>query len=127
MLSLNWILAVAAEPQGAEQLPQHPGIFHGDGGSHDVFLIIGLGLLIALVLFFVVYQTRGKRARRNGVVRSSRVLYKQEPSSREASSGRVKIRKRRKSHPDNLPRNPTLGETGGLPPLRPENPSEPVA
>jgi hypothetical protein len=126
MLSLKWILA-AADPQGAEQLPQHPGIFHTDGGSHDAFLIIGVGLLLALLLFFLVYLTRGKRARRNGVVRSSRVLYKQEPGPRESSSGRVKIRKRRKSHPDNLPRNPTLGETGGLPPLRPENPSEPVA
>jgi len=127
MLSQKCILALASELTGGEQLPQHPGVFHSTGGSYDFFLILGIGSLLALVLFFVVYLTRGKRARRAGVVRSSRVLYRGEASSRESSSGRMKIRKKRKSHPDNLPRNPTLGETGGLPPLRPENPSEPVA
>jgi hypothetical protein len=126
MLSQNLILALAAELTPGEQLPQQPGIFHSNTGGHDVFLILGVGSLLALVLFFAVYLTRGKRARRAGVVRSSRVLYRQEPGSGESSSGRMKIRKKRKSHPDNLPRNPTLGETGGLPPLRPENPSEPV-
>src|SRR6266516_2864767 len=33
--------------------------------------------------------------------------------------------KRRPDHPDNWGRNPTLGETGGLPPARPEEPEAP--
>jgi hypothetical protein len=37
------------------------------------------------------------------------------------------LRKRRPDHPDNLPRNPTLGETGGLPPVRPDEPAQPAA
>jgi hypothetical protein len=127
MLSVKSFLALASDIQGADQLPQHPGIFHIDGGSHDAILIIGVGLILALLLFLLVYLTRTKRARRHGMVRSSRVLYKQEPGSTDSSSRRVKVRKRRKTHPDHLPRNPTLGETGGLPPLRPEKPSEPVA
>jgi len=35
---------------------------------------------------------------------------------------KVRVRKRRRQHPENYPRNPTLGETGGLPPVRPEDP-----
>jgi hypothetical protein len=35
-------------------------------------------------------------------------------------------RRRRHSHRRRRPRNPTLAETGGLPPLRPEDPSEPA-
>ena len=33
----------------------------------------------------------------------------------ERREGRVRIRKKRRKHPDFRPRNPTLGETGGLP------------
>lgn len=41
----------------------------------------------------------------------------------EGSQKRVRVRRRRRrENPDNFPRNPTLGETGGLPPLRPEEP-----
>jgi len=128
MLGFASILALAGEDIAAgDQLPQHSGGFHVNAAGHDAILIIGLGLVLAVVLFYIVYATRGKRARRNGVVRSSRVLYRPESSDKESASGRVKIRKKRKSHPDNLPRNPTLGETGGLPPLRPEKPSQPVA
>jgi hypothetical protein len=36
---------------------------------------------------------------------------------------RPRVRRRRRDHPENLRRNPTLQETGGLPPLRPDEPA----
>jgi hypothetical protein len=45
-------------------------------------------------------------------------------SNRQAE-GKVRMRRRRSRHPDNLPRNPTLAEAGGLPPARDE-PAEPA-
>lgn len=122
MLSSIAMLADAL-PTAAESLPSSGGLFQKNTGAKEVMLIVGVGLTLALFLFLLVYITREKRARQKGLVRSSRVLYRES----RGSSGRGKVRKKRRSHPDNLPRNPTLGETGGLPPLRPEEPSEPVA
>lgn len=120
------VMFAEAVPNGTENLPRSGGIFQNISGIQDMMLIVGVGLALALCLFLVVYLTREKRAREKGMVRSSRVLYGGGSKSGERSA-RGKIRKKRRSHPDNLPRNPTLGETGGLPPLRPEKPSEPVA
>jgi hypothetical protein len=121
-------LAMLAEtaPNAIETLPRSGGLFQKGSSVQDMLLVAGVGLALALVLFLIVYLTREKRAREKGLVRSSRVLYKAEGGS-SRQSGRGKVRRKRRSHPDNLPRNPTLGETGGLPPLRPEEPSEPVA
>ncbi|MDB6030722.1 MAG: hypothetical protein JWM16_1060 [Verrucomicrobiales bacterium] len=105
-----------------DNLPNTGGLIQ-KGSITDVLLIVGVGLAMAFVLFLIVYLSRGRRARGKAMVRSSRVLY--DESARSSGSSKGKVRKRRKSHPDNLPRNPTLGETGGLPPLRPENPSDP--
>ena len=46
-------------------------------------------------------------------------------ASAESSDGRRYRRKRRRRR-DHRPRNPTLAETGGLPPLRPEQPPDPL-
>ena len=99
------------------------------GGLPEFLIIIGVALILALILFLVVYLK--KKGRRNRTLeRAPRSIYRdaeEVKSSRDSSSGRTKVRKkRRRTHPDNLPRNPTLGETGGLPPLRPEDPAEPV-
>lgn len=120
MLSFIALLADAL-PNAAETLPRGGGLFQKDSGTKEVMLIVGIALALALLLFLIVYLTREKRARQKGMVRSSRVLY------RDSRGSSRKVRRKRRSHPDNLPRNPTLGETGGLPPLRPEEPSEPVA
>ena len=100
-----------------------------NGGLPEFLIIIGVALILALILFLVVYLK--KKGRRNRTLeRAPRSIYRdaeEGKSSRDSSSGRTKVRKkRRRTHPDNLPRNPTLGETGGLPPLRPEDPAEPV-
>ena len=85
----------------------------------DTLTIVGVGLGLAVILFLIVFLTRKKREG-NSHVPSSRVLVS---SSRRPhdGSGRVRVKKKRRRHPDNLPRNPTLGETGGLPPVRSED------
>ena len=85
----------------------------------DTLTIVGVGLALAALLFLIVFLTRKKREG-NSHVPSSRVLVS---SSRRPhdGSGRVRVKKKRRRHPDNLPRNPTLGQTGGLPPVRSED------
>ena len=41
-------------------------------------------------------------------------------------SGDRRYRRKRRRRRDHRPRNPTLAETGGLPPLRPEQPPDPL-
>ena len=94
-------------------------------GAREILLIVGVGVGIGLVLFLWVYLTY-KRKRRHSLHSSPRLsqhIHRAEKHSDDDSPDRrVKVRRRRRRHPDNLPRNPTLGETGGLPPLRPDDP-----
>jgi hypothetical protein len=86
----------------------------------DALLILGAGFVLALLLFLWAYLKRKKHRRSQF---GSPVLTK---GDKHSSSGRQRVRRRRPNHPGNLPRNPTLGETGGLPPIRPEEPTEPT-
>jgi hypothetical protein len=89
----------------------------------DVTLVLGVALALAAVLFFWAFFVRKRPKHMRGAL----VVERAEKNSREAhgSSGRRKRRKRRPDHPDNWGRNPTLGETGGLPPTRAEDPETP--
>jgi len=86
----------------------------------DITLLLGIVLILAAVLFFWAFFVRKRPKHMRGTI----VLERSEKHSREAygSSGRRKRRKRRPDHPDNWGRNPTLGETGGLPPERADVP-----
>lgn len=94
-------------------------------GDRHTTALIGSLLLVAFVIFFWAMYVR-KRPRR---AKGSIVVERASKDSSEAfgSSGRRRRRKRKENHPDNWGRNPTLGETGGLPPARPENPEPPAA
>jgi hypothetical protein len=85
----------------------------------DVALLVGLAGLIGLALFLWAYLTR--RDRRRYLSRSAGYHAEHTPSA--PRDERVRVRKRRRDHPENLRRNPTLQETGGLPPLRPDEPA----
>lgn len=89
----------------------------------DAILVLGILVVVACLLFFWAYYVRRRPREKNGVpIISSR----EDSESEEGGRRRVRVRrKRRRHHPDNFPRNPTLGETGGLPPLRPEEESVP--
>src|SRR5437773_1514475 len=98
--------------------PPSPKIF-----GTDITLILALVLGLAALLFFWAFFIRKRPKQMRGAL----VLERADKRPREPSgpSGRRKRRKRRPDHPDNWGRNPTLGETGGLPPARPEEPQAP--
>lgn len=81
--------------------------------------LLTLALVIVFWAFFVRKRPKGPRG--TLTVDGSR----HRSSQAYGLSGRRRRRKRRENHPENLGRNPTLSETGGLPPLRPEEPPSP--
>lgn len=91
----------------------------------DLVLLVAVAALIGSALFLWAYLSR--RGRHRHLARSPHSLDRVERPSRDSRQDRMRVRKRRREHPDNLPRNPTLGETGGLPPLRPDEPAHPAA
>ena len=85
--------------------------------------------LVALLLLLWAALVRKKRRRRHShhhsQHHSSRPAEVPEaPIVQEAPPPPVKRRRRRRSGRHHRPRNPTLAETGGLPPVRPEGPPE---
>lgn len=93
---------------------------HGSGSwwGSDTSLILAAGLALTAVFFFWAFFLRKRPETRRGSLVLERA--KRESQERYGSSGRRRRRKRRPDHPDNLPRNPTLAEIGGLPPPRPD-------
>ena len=80
--------------------------------------ILGAMLAVAGAVFIWAIFLR----KRPETQRGSFVITRTRPEDRAGSSGRRRRRKRKPDHPENLPRNPTLAEIGGLPPLRPDDP-----
>lgn len=120
-----WHVLLAAAPMGGNDeimkslLKSRPPVL----SKQMTVVIVGV-VVVSLALFIWAMFIR----RRPKEVRGSLVL--ERPSSgkgRHSSSGRRRRRKRRPSHPDNWGRNPTLAETGGLPPPRPDEIATPPA
>jgi hypothetical protein len=108
-----------------QQLPsQKPSKFFGMS-VRDILLLLGLLAIIALGLYLFAYLTRRKHRRH--LSRSGHDMWRAERQAQgEKRRSRVRIRKKRREHPDFRPRNPTLEETGGLPPVRPDEPAQPA-
>jgi hypothetical protein len=84
----------------------------------DLLLIVGALLILALVLYLWIYLARRDR-RRHRSRHGNLVL------AEAADHHHHHHRRRRRSRSDALPRNPTLQETGGLPPPREDESEEP--
>lgn len=89
----------------------------------DIGILGGMVFILAAALFLFAYITKKSRRATIGPA-GSRAIYRAE--ERDDSERRHRKRRRKANHPEFLPRNPTLQETGGLPPLRPEEPAEPT-
>jgi len=129
MLTRLILFAAQTTADLQQQLPaQKPSKLFGLG-MRDILLLLGLLAIIALGLYLFAYLTRRKHRRH--LSRSGQDMWRserraQKEKEKESGRTRVRIRKKRREHPDFRPRNPTLGETGGLPPVRPDEPTQPV-
>lgn len=106
----------------------------GGFDTTDTLLVLGFIFFVVVALFSWAYFIRKRPTEQYG----SHALVRPKPRRRHRSRHsrwgsapsdsarrtRVRRRRRRRSQ-ERLPRNPTLGETGGLPPIRAEEPEEP--
>ena len=94
----------------------------------DVLLIIltGLALGLVLLLFAKIYVRRSRAGRhgRRAESPAQPVTYDEDEEEDHHHHGRRR-RRRRRHRRDHRLRNPTLAETGGLPPPKPPEPSNP--
>lgn len=102
------------------------------GASREFFIVLAAGAgaaVLAIIWVLVFYSGRRHRRHRH---HHSRHQFERQPESRASNGQRVDLatdpapvrrwRRRRREH---RPRNPTLAETRGLPPLRAEQPPDP--
>ena len=125
MLTCLMLLAVQTAADLQQQLShEQPSKLFGLS-LREILLLLGVVAIITLSLYVFAYLTRRKRRKR--LSRSGPEMWGADRHAQsERREGRVRIRKKRRKHPDFRPRNPTLGETGGLPPVRPDEPAQPA-
>ncbi len=125
MLTRLILLAAQTGADLQTQLPsERPSKLFGLS-LRELLLLLGVVTIIASALYVFAYLTRRKRRRR--ISRSGPEMWGADRHAQgERREGRVRIRKKSRKHPDFRPRNPTLGETGGLPPVRPDEPAQPA-
>ncbi len=92
----------------------------------DVLLIIGIGLVLASILVLGArFYMRHKQQRRNHHHQEHKPVpakVANDSEHDEDNPRRSRRHRRRRHRRDHRPRNPTLAETGGLPPAKPEAP-----
>lgn len=111
LLQLQTSVEAPVRP-GASGLGRMPGMMH------DILIIVGVGLVLTLLLMFWAKYIR-RRSRHHS---DPRVTYRVVEAGGDGGGGSRKRRHRhRRRRRDHRTRNPTLAETGGLPPSRPED------
>jgi FtsZ-interacting cell division protein ZipA len=96
----------------------------------EVLVVVAAILLVSLVVFlwmFFSHKRRQRHARHHGDTQSpswSKTADSQPADEAMTVPRRRKWRRHRREH---RPRNPTLAETGGLPPIRQDRPPQPPA
>jgi hypothetical protein len=117
MTDISILLAAAVDGAKADT-----GLFHFwnslGSGTKDALIIFGAALLLTLILFiwamFIRHPKRQSKAFGGGDRRERGFLVT------DAERGKHRSRRRKHRHTKRR-RNPTLAETGGLPPIRDEN------
>ena len=85
-------------------------------------IALGLGLVIAIV---ILTMQRDGRPKKSGHGRSARLSSAKPVAPGEEGASRKKRRRHKRRRRDHRKRNPTLSETGGLPPKKEDDPGEP--
>jgi type VI protein secretion system component VasK len=100
-----------------------------DPSTRERLTILGaLGLVTLLVVLWAILLRRRRRRRRkhhhSDHPSSTPAEVVEAPKVQDAPARPYKRRRRRRSGHSRRPRNPTLAETGGLPPVRLEGPPD---
>jgi hypothetical protein len=107
-----------------------PAGWHWMGLSlRELLVLLGAVAWVTAMLFIWAVYFRKKPHRHSH--RHHHHSRAQEPSSEPVEDSEVgesgrRYRRKRRRRREHRPRNPTLAETGGLPPLRPEQPQDPL-
>jgi hypothetical protein len=119
MLNLPFLLAASVPNPDEEAIREAATRSTPSFGSETTWLLGAMLVVVAAVFIWAIFLRKRPQTQRG-----SFVVTRARPEDREraGSSGRRRRRKRKPDHPENLPRNPTLAEIGGLPPLRPDDP-----
>jgi len=110
------------------EIPGQPGSspFRTHGTLEDVMLVMAVIFCLLLVLLFWAKYLR-KRSRHHSSGRVDSHVIEGEGAGSEGGSHHHRHRRHRRHRRNHRPRNPTLAETGGLPPPRPEDHPPPSA
>jgi FtsZ-interacting cell division protein ZipA len=121
VLKFSILFAAASDGLDKNPLPEPVPVNLFGLGLREILIVVGVAVILGLLLFLWAYFTYKDRRHRSGN-HLSRPIYRADKKAVDADPKKVKLRKKRRRHPDHLPRNPTLGETGGLPPMRSDEP-----
>jgi hypothetical protein len=104
--------------QGGDGVDVTPKELRNSSSDHFIILVALLGVTFVLLLLAVIFRNRLRKLK-------SRRRYHSTESDPDEPSERRHHRKHRRRHSSHqeFPKNPTLAETGGLPPRR-EEPDE---
>ena len=122
MILTHWILiAQTPEPDLVPSALQNMG-----RGPRDIIIVvIAAALIVAAVVVWAVFIRKRPKDDSRWAVHHSSHSTASETESAEGSQHRRYHRRRRRRR-EHRPRNPTLAETGGLPPVRHDKPQEPA-
>jgi hypothetical protein len=117
-----WILLAQDDPSDLLS-----GYWGGMSGSlKDFFRIFGaVAIVTAAVVVWALFFRKRRRHHSHAHHHPHESSAADPAGNGEASHSHPHGRRRRRRRRHHRPRNPTLAETGGLPPVRPERPPEP--
>jgi len=107
-----------------------------DSTTRDILIILGAVAVVTLFVLFWAVALRSRKRRhhshhhhhhhhREPAAEPSQPLESETPEEEPREETGSRRRRRRHRRREHRPRNPTLAETGGLPPLRSAPPPEP--
>lgn len=96
------------------------------GSTREVLLVLGAIITISSVLLVWAIYFRKRRRHHSHHHHHSSTDTSASGTTTAESGQESRRRRRRRRRREHRPRNPTLAETGGLPPARSDSPSEPL-